>query len=95
MTTRLPQTECAIAPPCAACSPSASTAIVLRAEDVELALGEGLLVELAALGRRRDRIEDAGVGDAGFGVVGDELVAVGGDTNRRGNEAGSSSNASP
>ena len=50
-------------------------------EGVELALGERLLVELAAFRRRRDGIEDAGVGDAGFGVVGDELVAVGRNTN--------------
>ena len=53
----------------------------VAAEDVELALGERLLVQLAAFGRGRDRIEDAGVGDARFGVVGDELVAVGGDAN--------------
>jgi hypothetical protein len=50
-------------------------------EGVELALGEGLLVEFAALCRRRNRVEDTGVGDTGFGVVGDELVAVGRNTN--------------
>ena len=76
LTTRLPHTENAIAPPCAACSPSVSTAIVLLPEDVELTLGVRLLVDLAAFGRRRDRIEHAAVGDARFGVVGHELVAV-------------------
>ena len=49
------------------------------AEDVEFALGECLLIQLAALGGRRDGIEDAGVGDTGLGVVGNQLVAVGGD----------------
>ena len=72
-----------MAPPCAACSPSASTAIVLLAEHVQLAFGERLLVELAAFGRWRDRIENAGVGDARFGVVRDELVAVGRDADAR------------
>ena len=84
-----------MAPPCAACSPSASTAIVLRAEDVELAFGERLLVELAAFGRGRDGVEDAGVGDAGFGVVGNELVAVGGDANAGVTRPGSSSHDLP
>ena len=51
------------------------------AEDVELAFGERLLVQLAAFGRRRDRVEHAGVSDSRFGVVGHELVAVGGDAN--------------
>ncbi len=55
----------------------------VAAEDVQLAFGEGLLVELAAFGRGRDRVEDAGVGNPGFSVVGNELVAVGGDTNPR------------
>ena len=49
------------------------------AEDVQMALGIGLLEELAALGGGRDGIEDAGVGDARLGVVGDELISVGGD----------------
>ena len=49
------------------------------AEDVQVALGIGLLEELAAFGGRRNGIENAGVGDAGLGVVGDELVSVGGD----------------
>src|SRR5205809_21299 len=39
------------------------------AEDVELAFRERLLVQLAALGRRCDGVEDAGIGNAGFGVV--------------------------
>jgi hypothetical protein len=46
------------------------------AKDVEVPLGVGLLEQLAALGGGRDGIEDAGVGDAGLGVVGDELVSV-------------------
>ena len=53
------------------------------AEDVEFALGERLLVQLAAFGRRRDGIEDTGVGNARFGVVGNQLVAVGGDADSR------------
>ena len=48
-------------------------------EDVQSAFGERLLEELSAFRRRGDRIEDAGLGDAGFRVVGDELVAVGRD----------------
>ncbi len=55
----------------------------VAAEDVQLAFGKRLLVQLAAFGRRRDGIEDAGVGDPGFGVVGNQLVAVGGDTDPR------------
>ena len=52
---------------------------LLVAPDVEFALGVGLLVDLAALGRGRDRVEDAAFGDAHFDVLGDELVAVAGD----------------
>ena len=51
------------------------------AKDVQVALGIGLLEELAALGGGGDGIEHAGVGDARLGVVGDELVSVGGKTN--------------
>jgi hypothetical protein len=51
------------------------------AEDVQVALGIGLLEELAALGGGGDGIEHAGVGDARLGVVGDELVSVCGDAN--------------
>ncbi len=51
------------------------------AKDVQVALGIGLLEELAALGGGGDGIEHAGVGDAGLGVVRDELVSVCGDTN--------------
>ena len=52
-------------------------------EHVQPALGERLLVQLAALGRRRDRVEDARVGDPRLGVVRHELVAVGGDPDAR------------
>ena len=45
-------------------------------EDVELPFSIGLLVELAAFRRRRDRIKHAAVGDSSFSVVGDELVPV-------------------
>ena len=49
----------------------------VAAEDVQFAFRERLLIELSALGRRRDGIEHTGVADARFGVIGDELVAVG------------------
>ncbi len=49
------------------------------AEDVQPALGKGQLEVLAHLRRGRDRVEHAAVGDARLGVVGHELVAVGGD----------------
>ena len=55
----------------------------VAAEDVELAFGKCLLVELSAFGRRCDGVEDAGIGDARFRMVGNELVAVGGDANPR------------
>ena len=51
------------------------------AEDVQVALSIGLLEELAAFGGRRNGIENAGIGDAGLGVVRDELVSVGGNSN--------------
>ena len=51
------------------------------AEDVQVALSVGLLEELAAFGGRRNGIENAGIGDAGLGVVRDELVSVGGNSN--------------
>ena len=41
----------------------------VAAEDVQMALGIGLLEELAALRRRRNGIEHAGIGDARLGVV--------------------------
>ena len=50
----------------------------VAAEDVQVAFGIGLLEQLAALGRGRDGVKHAGVGDARLGVVADELVAVGG-----------------
>jgi len=51
------------------------------APDVELALRVRLLVNLAALRRGRDRIKHAALGNAGFNVLRDELVAVAGDAN--------------
>jgi len=48
-----------------------------------VAFGIGLLEKFAALGGGRDGIEDAGVGDACLGVVGDKLISVGGDANAR------------
>ena len=51
------------------------------AEDVQVALGIGLLEELAAFGGRGDGVKHAGVGDAGLGVVGDKLISVCGNTN--------------
>ena len=51
------------------------------AKDVEVALGIGLLEKLTAFGGGSDGIKDAGVGDAGLGVVGDELVSVCRNTN--------------
>src|SRR5262249_55235859 len=53
----------------------------IPAEYVEMAFGECLLIQFAAFGGRRDGIEDAGVRDARFGMVRDELVAVGGHPN--------------
>ena len=40
-------------------------------EDVQMPFGIGLLEELAALRGRSNRIKNAGVGDAGLGVVRD------------------------
>ena len=51
----------------------------IAAKDVKVALGIGLLEQLAAFGGRRNGIENAGVGDAGLGMVRDQLIAVGGD----------------
>ena len=51
------------------------------AKDVEVPFGIGLLEEFAPLGGGGDGIKDAGVGDAGLGVVRDELVSVCRDTN--------------
>ena len=45
-------------------------------EDVQVAFSIGLLEELAALRGRRNRIEDAGVGDPRLGVVRDKLVSI-------------------
>ena len=69
-----------MAPPCASCSLALGfDGYGVPPEGVELAFGKRLLVELATLCRWRDGIENAGVSDAGFRVVGDELVAVSGD----------------
>ena len=51
------------------------------AEDIQMALGIGLLEELAALGRGGNRIKDAGVTDARLGVVRDELISICGNPN--------------
>ena len=56
---------------------------LLLAPDVELTLGVGLLVDLAALGGRGDGVEDAALGDAGLDVLRDQLVAVAGDPDAR------------
>ena len=48
----------------------------LLAPDVEFTLSEGPLVNLAAFGRRRDRIKHAAFGDSRLDVLRDELVAV-------------------
>ncbi len=53
----------------------------IAAKGIELPLGKGLLVQLTAFRGRRDRVEDSGIRDAGFRVVGNELIAVGGDSN--------------
>ena len=52
-------------------------------EDVEVAFRVCLLEKLTTLGRGRNRVEHTGIGDAGFRVIGNELVAVGGDPNAR------------
>ncbi len=49
------------------------------AEHVQMTLSVGLLEELATFSGGGDGVEHAGVGDARLGVVGDELVSVGGD----------------
>ena len=56
---------------------------LVATEDVEASFREGLLAELPTLGRGRDGVEDAAVAAPRFCVVGDELVAVGDDTNTR------------
>ena len=52
-------------------------------KDIQASFRKGLLVEFSTFGRRRDRVEDAGVGDARFRVVRDELISVGGDPDAR------------
>src|SRR4029077_4383922 len=52
-------------------------------EDIQFAFGERLLIELAAFGGRGDGIEHAGIGDAGLGVIRNELVAVRSDPDPR------------
>src|SRR5438552_18425625 len=58
-------------------------------KDVELAFREGLLIQLTALGGRRNRIEHTGFSNACFGVVGDELIAVSGNPDTRVARSGS------
>ncbi len=48
------------------------------AKNVQAAFLLGLLIEFAHFGRGRDRVEHASVGDPGFCMIGDELIAVGG-----------------
>ena len=50
------------------------------AKNAELTLGVGLLVHLSHFGRRGDGIEDSPIRDARLGIVGDQLIAIGGDT---------------
>ena len=49
---------------------------LLLAPDIEFTLGVGPLVNFAAFRGRRDWIKNAALGDAGFDVLGDQLVAV-------------------
>jgi len=51
----------------------------VAAENIQVALGEGLLVKFSTFGGGRDRIEHACIGNSRFGVVGHELVSVCGD----------------
>jgi len=46
------------------------------APDIEFALSIGLLVDFASFGRRGDGVKHAAFGDAGFDVLGDQLIAV-------------------
>src|SRR5260370_36624835 len=47
------------------------------AEDIQFAFRESVLVKLATLGGRGDRVENSRVGDASFGVIGNQLISVG------------------
>jgi hypothetical protein len=49
------------------------------AENIEATLSKRLLIEFAQLSRGCNGIENARVRDPGFGVIGDKLIAVGGD----------------
>src|SRR5689334_6548070 len=51
----------------------------VAAKDIQLAFRECLLIQLAALSGRGNWIEDARIGNARLGVIGDELIAVGRD----------------
>src|SRR3974390_1048138 len=53
------------------------------AEHIQAPLGIGLLVELTLFCRGRNGIEDTGVCNAGFGVVRDELITIGGNPDAR------------
>jgi hypothetical protein len=47
------------------------------AEDIQFSFRESLLVQLATLGRRGDRVEDSRVSDTSFGVIRNQLISVG------------------
>ena len=49
----------------------------VMAEDIQFAFRVSLLVQLAALGGRGDRVENSRVGDASFGVIRNQLISVG------------------
>src|ERR1041385_320793 len=49
---------------------------LLLPKDIQLPLSIGLLVNLASLGGRSNRIEDTAFGNASFNVLGDQLVAA-------------------
>ena len=66
-----------MAPPCAACSPSASTAMVLWPKTFNFPSAVGLLVQLPPLGGRGDRVKDSCVGDASLSMIRNQLIAVG------------------
>ena len=50
------------------------------AENGELAFGIRLLVHLPHLRRWSDRIKNAAIGDARFGVIGNQLITIGGNS---------------
>jgi len=52
-------------------------------EHVERTLGVGKLIILPHLGGGCDGIKHAAIGDTGFGVIGNQMVAVGGDSDAK------------